>query len=566
MGAGKSTFTFSNQNITIDGGSTTISIARDNQSYSHKLLHGYGEIATLAVGTTSYTYKPTASALTKFFEEAPAQKSRLIDVYLDTYNGSTKVGRDVHALTVTLSEVTGKPSISGFAITDSNTTAKSWGIIVYGKSNLTATATPAGKYGATISRTIFTCDYNNKHYESYDVNDLIASLPLTNTPANFTLGYKSTDSRGFSNTVTLSKSIAAYQAPHVDTFEVIRCDSSGNESDTGTKAKVVINGSWTAMKVGTAYKNPATLKVGYKTKTDTSYTYQTFTVSAGTVNVSQLLSATLDANTDYEFSVQLTDSFETYSETGVGCSNVKNILYVSADGNEMVIGTDAGNNVAIDSDGLNIRNGSSILASFKSNRITIGNDSITSNISLCNGAGNINGIIGETRDGLQLGSGFLHFDAYNAHIIMDNSIGFETWIGNPVSGHMSYVTENLNDWVAVQDVSGPWFYRKWASGVAECFGSYQTSSFNIETPLGTGALYYSDQIASLAFPFTFISVDVEIPWITVTGAVTGSIFSTWTMADSVNTPSRSRAYRVVRSGILKGVVASVHYYVKGRWK
>ena len=86
MGVGKSTFTFSNSSITINGGSTTITITRDNQSYSHKLLHGYGVIATLPVGTTDYAWTPTASDLASFFSEIPNQKTRLIDVYLDTYN------------------------------------------------------------------------------------------------------------------------------------------------------------------------------------------------------------------------------------------------------------------------------------------------------------------------------------------------------------------------------------------------------------------------------------------------------------------------------------------------
>lgn len=364
MGVGKSTFAFSASSITVDGGSTTIGITRDNQSYSHKLLHGYGDIATLAVGTTSYTWKPTASALTKFFQEVPAQKSRQIDVYLDTYNSSTKVGRDIHALTVTLSEATGKPTVSSFAISDSNSVAKNLGIIIDGKSTLTATATPTAKYGATISKNIFTCTYNSKTYESYYINDLIASLPLTTTPTSFTIGYKSTDSRGFSTTSTLSKTIAKYQAPAIETFEVIRCDTSGNESDTGTKAKVIIKGSWAAMKVGTTYKNTATLKVGYKTKAATSYTYQTISVSAGTVNISQLLSATLTTGTDYQFSIQFADKFETYSETGIGASNVNNILYVSADGKELVIGSDNGNNVLIDSDSIDIRNGSNVVGTF----------------------------------------------------------------------------------------------------------------------------------------------------------------------------------------------------------
>lgn len=377
----ESTFEFSNSNITIDGGSTTIDIISDHPTYTHKLhlnrrlVQDY-EIATLAAGTTSYTWKPTAAQLTNFFQEVPTQKTCQIQVYLVTINGSAMVGRPfVRMLTVSLSEETGKPDISGFVVADSNSITNDFGVIVYGKSNLTATATSSGKYGATISRNVFTCTTGEKTYESYSIDDLIAMLPLTTTPTDFTIGYKSIDSRGFSNTITINKTIVGYQAPHIDKFEVIRCDESGNESDNGTKAKVVINGSWTAMKIGTTYKNSATLKVGYKAKTAADYIYQTISVSDGIVNISQLLNATLDVNTGYEFSIQLTDSFETYSETGVVCSNVKNILYVSADGEQIVIGSDTGKNVSIDSDSFDIRDGSKTLASFSKNQISLGADS-----------------------------------------------------------------------------------------------------------------------------------------------------------------------------------------------
>lgn len=383
----ESTFELSNSNITIDGGSTTIDIISDNLMYTHDISARLGRgtrisIATLAAGTTSYTWKPTAAQLTEFFQEVPTQKTCQIKVYLVTISGSAMVGRPfIRVLTVSLSEETGKPDISGFVVADSNSITNDFGVIVYGKSNLTATATSSGKYGATISRNVFTCTTGEKTYESYSINDLIAMLPLTTTPTDFAIGYKSIDSRGFSNTITINKTIVGYQAPHIDKFEVIRCDESGNESDNGTKAKVVINGSWTAMKIGTTYKNSATLKVGYKAKTDADYIYQTISVSDGIVNISQLLNATLDVNTGYEFSIQLTDSFETYSETGVVCSNIKNILYVSADGEQIVIGSDTGNNVSIDSDSVDIRGGSKTLASFSKNQISLGADSTYSGIA-----------------------------------------------------------------------------------------------------------------------------------------------------------------------------------------
>lgn len=356
MGVGKSTFAFTNTAITLDGGSTTINITRDNQSYSHKLSHGYGTIATLAVGTTSYTWEPTADQLTKFFAEISNQKTRQIDVYLDTYNGSTLVGRDVHALTVTLSEATGKPTLSSFTINDSNATTKSWGILVNGKSVPTASQTATAKYGASIVKTVYT--YGENEYSS--IADLIGSLPLTTTPTNYTIGCKTVDSRGFVTTVSLKKSCAKYEAPTIDTLEMVRCDSDGNETEAGTKAKAIVKGSWVTL----GGKNTATFKIGYKLQNGDLYTYQTIAVTNGIVDVEHVLSVTLAADSDYLFAVSLVDGLNGFTEDGIGFSNSKNVMYVSADGNELVLGSSSDGNILIGPDHVDIRKSEDVLASF----------------------------------------------------------------------------------------------------------------------------------------------------------------------------------------------------------
>lgn len=541
MSAGKSTFKFSSPTVTIDGGSTTINIVCEDQSYSHKLLHSHGEITTLTAGTTSYTWTPTADQLVNFFNEVPSQKSRSIDIYLDTYNGSTKVGRDIHSLTVTLSEATGKPTVSDFTITDSNATTTSMGMIVVGKSTLTASAKADGKYAATISRNMFTCEYDGKHYESYSINDLIASLPLTTNVVVVTFGYKSTDSRGFSTTVTLGKNIVRYQAPSIKTFEVIRCDDSGNENEMGAKAKVVIKGSWVAIPTGNLINNQATLKVGYKTKDATSYTYQKITVVDGTIEISQLLSATLTTGTDYEFSVELTDRFETYKEEGIGFSNVNNILYVSADGQNLVIGSDTGNNVAIKPSGVDIRNGSTVNASFSENKIELGKNSEVTSIEMCSGSGKIttndfgDGSIGlamKSDNGTLIGySGTGKDYAYiSAHGTVgtrdvkyasiqayDETYGLATVqvsSGDDMSkrsiilsadnvtinykGFLELKDRYLKDFVVAEGKCDFWTYRMWNSGIAECWG--QTSETTVSVTSEWGSLYDSGTGHTNGFP------------------------------------------------------------------
>ena len=338
---GKSTFAFTNTAITLDAGSTIINIRQDNLSYSHKLSHRYGDIATLAVGTTSYVWKPTAAQLTRFFQEVPNQKTRQIDIYLDTYTGSTLVGRDAHALTVTLSEATGKPNALVWDIEDHNQITKNWGVIIPGLSAayLTVTQMPSGKYGASISKTAYT--YGDQEYpfdmrDDISVRTLISALPLTTTPTSYVLGCRVTDSRGLSTIHMITKSCARYEYPAIDRFDAIRCDTNGNETSSGTKVKVIVKGSWASI----GGKNTATLKVGYKLYEDLNFTYQDISVTDGVVDINEILDVTLDANENYYFSAMLSDQVNSVSEESGGSSDGTGIFSVSADNSVVEINSD----------------------------------------------------------------------------------------------------------------------------------------------------------------------------------------------------------------------------------
>lgn len=465
MGVGKSTSAFTNASITLNGGSTTINITRDNQSYSHKLSHGYGTIATLAVGTTSYTWTPTADSLADFFKEIPNQKTRLIDVYLDTYNGSTLVGRDWHALTVTLSEATGKPTVSDFVINDGNTTTKGWGIIVDGKSELTASRTVAAKYGASIVKTVYT--YGSNEYANID--DLIGSLPLTKTPTNFSIGCKATDSRGFVATANLTKSCALYEAPTIDTFEVIRCDADGNETEIGTKAKVIVKGSWCHL----SGKNTATFKMGYKAQTDADYTYQTIAVTNGIVNVEQILSATFDANTDYVFAISLADAFATYTESDKDFANSQNIMYVSADGGELSFDADVINigkkNATINFAGGNAQIKYEKQDGFSELKILSNNSSIMFEKDE-EGNEYIN-IYGPSGNGITIANGELHVDSLLTYGIPAYTSGNCNWLtdnGKYYLGNNSINRPvNKNGWLEVMKYSTDYIHQTYVTYTGE---------------------------------------------------------------------------------------------------
>lgn len=342
--------------------------------YAHRLYHKYGTIAELPPGKTSYNWVITASDLSSFFEESPCQKKIQFEVLLDTYSDSsmkTKIGQDSCLLDATLTEELAKPTITNYKITDNNEVARNMGMIVNGKSNLSATQDIETKYGATISEISYTC--NTLEYS--DINDLIAALPLTYYGKVYPIACKVKDSRGFTNTVVLNKSCAKYRSPIISSCNIIRCDAEGNQSDNGTKAKIIVKGSFQSFNMHNDFAGV----VKYKTEKDTDYTEGwTFDILGNNIDdieefsYEHILDAIFDTETEYIFEVSFNDKFETIVADGTLFSNSKDILHVSSDGTEIIFGSRRNRNVLIGPDSVKIRNGENSRASFEDDKVTLG--------------------------------------------------------------------------------------------------------------------------------------------------------------------------------------------------
>lgn len=342
--------------------------------YAHRLYHKYGTIAELPPGKTSYNWVITASDLSSFFEESPCQKTIQFEVLLDTYSDSsmkTKIGQVSCLLDATLTEELAKPTITNYKITDNNETARNMGMIVNGKSNLSATQDIETMYGAAVSEISYTC--NTLEYS--DVNDLIAALPLTYHGEVYSIACKVKDSRGFTNTVVLEKACAKYRGPDISLFNIIRCDAEGNQSDNGTKAKILVKGSFQSFNMHNDFAGV----VNYKTEKDTEYTEGwTFDILGNNINdieefsYEHILDAIFDTETEYIFEVSFNDKFETIVADGTLFSNSKDILHVSSDGTEIIFGSRRNRNVLIGPDSVKIRNGENSRASFEDDKVTLG--------------------------------------------------------------------------------------------------------------------------------------------------------------------------------------------------
>ena len=63
---------------------------------------------------------------------------------------------------------------------------------------------------------------------------------------------------------------------------------------------------------------------------------------------------------------------------------------------------------------------------------------------------------------------------------------------------MAYTLLNGADRVVEQGTSGRWHYRKWSSGLAECWGTHACTGMNLTTQ-GAGT-YYSSTSATINLP------------------------------------------------------------------
>jgi len=114
----------------------------------------------------------------------------------------------------------------------------------------------------------------------------------------------------------------------------------------------------------------------------------------------------------------------------------------------------------------------------------------------------------------------------------------------------------LDDYVVEQGTSGIWTYRKWNSGIAECWG--KTSLQTISVTIAWAGLYYGN-IPAVYLPFQFVSV----PFCYASAVDNGSNWSI--QPSSGGSPTQTRALYAI-SPVYGTYSIAVEYLVIGRWK
>ncbi len=94
----------------------------------------------------------------------------------------------------------------------------------------------------------------------------------------------------------------------------------------------------------------------------------------------------------------------------------------------------------------------------------------------------------------------------------DNGVYSPSMTPDEINNFLQNLNQNFRgsvDWIVEQGASGMWIYRKWASGIAECWGRYTASNISISAAWGTEKNAYSTSLGSLTYPFTFIDTPIS---------------------------------------------------------
>lgn len=201
-----------------------------------------------------------------------------------------------------------------------------------------------------------------------------------------------------------------------------------------------------------------------------------------------------------------------------------NVCSAAVYGNTATIGNPAGGNLFIDGDSVDIRQGSAVLASFANNSDS-SDEYFGANITTDYSrplilATKSEEITGSTYAGrLKLTSAGTYFGAEiscpGASVFAragDTSNIYDGTVVGIDADNIIFNGSALDDYVVAEGTSGIWRYRKWASGIAECWGARELT-VSVTTKWYT--LYYG-AFDRVNYPFTFDGAPNE--YITVNGA------------------------------------------------
>lgn len=256
------------------GEASTITIKKSNSSFTHTLQYqiGSNSATNIVTKTSASTYSWTVP--TSFYSTLGANnKQMLVTIKCLTYSGNTLIGTtstniwvsakastNAPTVSLTISPVTPREDLTGSADTIINN---------YEGINITGSAT--AKNGATISKYLIT-----NGAQAYTSRTVRVDA-LSHTKTTFT----ATDSRGFSNSTSLTKTIVFYTRPKVSiTTPIISTEGVATFTAKGNWFKGSFGSVDNTLDIIYCYKEEGASDFTYTTSTTLSPSGNTFSANA----------------------------------------------------------------------------------------------------------------------------------------------------------------------------------------------------------------------------------------------------------------------------------------------
>lgn len=502
------------------GTKQTLTVSRATSSFTHTITATCGSVSTTICtksATTSIEFTPPIG----WASQNTSGASVSVEYRIITYNGDTSVGTNSYTVSCVI-PASVKPSCT-VSVTDPTGYADTYGGFIKGVSKFAVTVSPETSYNSPITAYSTTANGGTYTVATFTTGELKSSGALT---INATVK----DKRGRTGSASVTKNVLEYKSPQINSLAVSRCNSDGTANQNGDFAKVTFNASVTAL----SNKNTAKYTLKYKKTSETAYTSVELTNYTGKYSItgaSYIFSA--DSGSSYDVKLEILDAFTgsnpIYRSTSV--STGFTLMHWLASGLGMALGkvAELANTFEVNFN-----------SKFYKNVDVEGIVTLTKNVKF--NSGNITGMPVYIWDGVEYGQGVqigsggaviigsgesannlrtnmnIAGESEQTYITSDNNIRFYTNCGtisdkkNILSlfkdGSIQINENTLADYVVAQGTSGIWTYRKWNSGIAECWGNYSFSNVNC-AELNYSGWYYSSGI-SVPLPITLTEAGTVI--------------------------------------------------------
>ena len=145
------------------------------------------------------------------------------------------------------------------------------------------------------------------------------------------------------------------------------------------------------------------------------------------------------------------------------------------------------------------------------------------------------------------------------------SAAYETEIGKVRTSNSGQIngSDGETDYIVEQGSTTNWYYRKWNSGVAECWRTLSISGYSCNTAVGSW--YRTALLTSVPYPFTFTEPPKLNMFFETDTGTGGIVWPAGTDADD-DPKTRPHKFYIIRMTSLDSISGKIHFQVKGKWK